>query len=50
MTPSTDYLEKCRELVHHAVDQANDISKAADWFAETILAGRMVFLCGAGYG
>ena len=49
MTPSTDYLEKCRELVNHALDQANVISKAADWFAETILAGRMVHLFGSGH-
>jgi len=49
MTPITDYLEKCRELVNHALDQANVISKAADWFAETILAGRMVHLFGSGH-
>ena len=49
MTPSTDYLEKCRELANHALDQANVISKAADWFAETILAGRMVHLFGSGH-
>ena len=49
MTPSTDYLEKCRELVNHALGQANVISKAADWFAETILAGRMVHLFGSGH-
>ena len=49
MTPSTDYLEKCRELVNHSLDQANVISKAADWFAETILAGRMVHLFGSGH-
>ncbi|MFL3666821.1 MAG: sugar isomerase domain-containing protein, partial [Verrucomicrobiota bacterium] len=49
MTPSTDYLEKCRELANHALKQANVISKAADWFAETILAGRMVHLFGSGH-
>ncbi|MBL4641811.1 MAG: SIS domain-containing protein [Verrucomicrobiales bacterium] len=49
MTPITDYLEKCRELVNHALDQADVISKAADWFAETILAGRMVHLFGSGH-
>jgi uncharacterized phosphosugar-binding protein len=36
-------------LVNHALDQANVISKAADWFAETILAGRMVHLFGSGH-
>ncbi len=49
MTPITDYLEKCRELVNHALDQADVISKAADWFPETILAGRMVHLFGSGH-
>ena len=49
MTPITDYLEKCRGLVNHALDQADVISKAADWFAETILAGRMVHLFGSGH-
>ena len=49
MTPSTDYLEKCHDLVNHALDQANVISKAADWFAKTILAGRMVHLFGSGH-
>ena len=49
MTPSTDYLEKCRGLVNHALDQASVINQAADWFAETILAGRMVHLFGSGH-
>ena len=49
MTPITDYLEKCRGLVNHALDQASVINQAADWFAETILAGRMVHLFGSGH-
>ena len=49
MTPSADYLEKCRELVDNALGQADAIRKAADWFAETILAGRMVHLFGSGH-
>ena len=49
MTPSTDYLEKCRRLVDNALAQANTINQAADWFAKTILAGRMVHLFGSGH-
>ena len=49
MTPSADYLEKCRKLADNALDQADAIHKAADWFAGTILAGRMVHLFGSGH-
>jgi uncharacterized phosphosugar-binding protein len=49
MTPSTDYLEKCRKLADNALDQVGTIHKAAGWFAETILAGRMVHLFGSGH-
>ena len=49
MSPSADYLEKCRELVDNALGQADIINQAADWFAETILAGRMVHLFGSGH-
>ena len=49
MTPSADYLEKCRKLADNALGQADAIHKAADWFAETILAGRMVHLFGSGH-
>ena len=49
MTPSADYLEKWRELVDNALGQAGAINQAADWFAKTILAGRMVHLFGSGH-
>jgi|TARA_B100002003_G_scaffold110988_2_gene102655 uncharacterized phosphosugar-binding protein len=49
MTPSADYLEKCRKLADNALDQAEPIHKAADWFAGTILARRMVHLFGSGH-
>ncbi len=49
MTPSADYLEKCRKLADNALGQADAIHKAADWFAEAILAGRMVHLFGSGH-
>ena len=49
MTPSTDYLEKCRGLVENVLDQADSLQRAAEWFAESILAGRMVHLFGSGH-
>ena len=49
MTPSADYLEKCRELVDNALGQAEEINRAADWFAATILEERMVHLFGSGH-
>ncbi len=49
MTPSADYLAKCRGLIDAAERQAAGISQAADWFAETILGGRMVHVFGSGH-
>ena len=49
MAPSTDYLIKCRELIANVEQQNPAIQQAADWFAETILAGRMVHLFGSGH-
>ena len=49
MTPSADYLEKCRGLVENGLDLADSIHRAAEWFAQSILAGRMVHLFGSGH-
>jgi len=49
MTPSADYLQKCRGLLAAVESQAAAIQQAADWFAATILAGRMVHLFGSGH-
>jgi uncharacterized phosphosugar-binding protein len=49
MTPSADYLNKCRELIATVEKQQAAIAQAADWFAQTILAGRMVHLFGSGH-
>jgi uncharacterized phosphosugar-binding protein len=49
MTPCEDYLSQCRELVTVVQKQQSAIQQAADWFAETILAGRMVHLFGSGH-
>ena len=49
MTPSHDYLTKCRALIDAVETQAPAIAQAADWFSETILAGRMVHVFGSGH-
>ena len=49
MTPSADYLSRCRELLATVESQQAAVQQAADWFAETILAGRMVHLFGSGH-
>ena len=43
------YLELCRGLVDGVAAQAEGIRQAADWFAASILAGRMVHLFGSGH-
>ena len=49
MTPAESYLEKCRELVDMIAAQKEQIEQAADWFADSISAGRVVHLFGAGH-
>src|SRR5438445_8903171 len=49
MTPSAEYLQRCRELLEAVAQQQPQIQTAASWFSETILAGRMVHLFGAGH-
>ena len=49
MTPASDYLEKCRGLLAAVEAQRPSIEKAADWFAHTIGAGRMVHVFGSGH-
>src|SRR5687767_8516590 len=44
-----DYLEKCGGIIERVRAQRPAIELAADWFAETILAGRMVHLFGSGH-
>lgn len=48
-SPAGDYLERCRELVERVAAQQPQIETAADWFAESILAGRLVHLFAAGH-
>lgn len=49
MSPADHYLEKCRGLLAAAEAQTLSIRLAADWFAQTILAGRMVHVFGSGH-
>src|SRR6266704_1582150 len=49
MTPTSDYLEKCRGLIAAVESQLPQIQQAADWFAQSILAGRMVQVFGSGH-
>ena len=44
-----DYLEKCNAIVERVRAQRAEIERTADWFAETILADRMVHLFGSGH-
>jgi uncharacterized phosphosugar-binding protein len=49
MTPSDDFLSKCAGILDTVSGQSAEIHQAADWFAETILAGRMVHVFGSGH-
>jgi uncharacterized phosphosugar-binding protein len=49
MTPASTYLSKCRELIETVDRQRSYIEQAAEWFATTILAGRMVHVFGSGH-
>ena len=49
MSPSQDYIAKCRGLADTGGAQIDAIQQAAEWFAGSILAGRMVHLFGSGH-
>ncbi len=49
MTPTQQYLQKCQTLFDVVAKQESAIQKAASWFAQSILAGRMVHLFGSGH-
>jgi uncharacterized phosphosugar-binding protein len=46
---TADYLAKCRTLIDAVEAQTPAIRQAANWFAATILAGRMVHVFGSGH-
>jgi uncharacterized phosphosugar-binding protein len=49
MTPAESYLAECSRLLGAVTAQLPAVRRAADWFAQTILAGRMVHLFGSGH-
>jgi uncharacterized phosphosugar-binding protein len=44
-----DYLQKCERIIRTISNQKEEIVTAASWFAESILAGRVVHLFGSGH-
>jgi uncharacterized phosphosugar-binding protein len=49
MSLTNTYLQKCAAIIQRIKEQQTAIQKTADWFAETILAGRMVHVFGTGH-
>jgi len=49
MTPIEEYLDKCRHLLDGVARQQKQLEQAAGWFADSILAGRMVHVFGSGH-
>jgi uncharacterized phosphosugar-binding protein len=48
-SPAQDYLSQARRLIEAVAAQEAAIRQAADWFAQSILAGRMVHVFGSGH-
>src|SRR5579862_10028192 len=48
-SPGQTYFEKSRELLEVVERQLPEIQQAADWFAQSILSGRMVHVFGSGH-
>ena len=48
-SPAQTYFQRARELVDIVEAQLPQIQQAADWFAQSILAGRMVHVFGSGH-
>ena len=49
MTPTQNYLKKCKHISDVVSAQEPIILQAAQWFSKTILAGRMVHVFGSGH-
>jgi uncharacterized phosphosugar-binding protein len=49
MTVTETYLEKCMEIIERINAQQSQIELAAEWFAQTILQGRVVHVFGSGH-
>lgn len=48
-TPGQVFLQRARELVDVVETQLPAVAQAADWFSQSILAGRMVHVFGSGH-
>jgi uncharacterized phosphosugar-binding protein len=49
MTVTEDYLQKCEKIIQNIKAQKREIEKAAELFAASILAGRVVHVFGSGH-
>lgn len=49
MSLTETYLEKCAAIINRVKAQEKELQQAASWFAESILAGRMVHVFGSGH-
>ena len=49
MNLTEEYLNKCQSIINRIKEQQNQIQKAAEWFAGSILAGRVVHVFGSGH-
>lgn len=49
MNPGLDYINKCRGIIETVENQYEQIQQAADWFAASILANRMVHVFASGH-
>jgi uncharacterized phosphosugar-binding protein len=49
MTPTQDYLNKCRHILQVVAAQEAAVLQAAQWFSHSILSGRMVHVFGSGH-
>lgn len=49
MSVVSEYIDKCKNISDTVARQEKDINKAAKWFSETILRGRMVHVFGSGH-
>lgn len=49
MTPTTNYLDQCASIVDKIRAQQESLLQAARWFADSILAGRVVHTFGSGH-
>lgn len=49
MNPIDQYLEKSKQIIQTIESQSDRILRAAKWFSDTILSGRMVHVFGSGH-